>query len=138
MRYFPLAANNLDHFLNDVFRTPFESDSDFRALINPPVDVEENETHYFIKMDIPGVNKEEVKIEVLGEELVVSGERRSERDEFKKNAHFQERKFGSFKRHFKIGNGVDLDKIEAKYNNGVVEISLAKSEAKKSKEIKLS
>lgn len=137
MRYFPLTAHGFDGLLGDVFNQAWAAPQDRALTLVPPVDVEETATHYLIQMDIPGVRKEDVKIEVMGDELIISGERKFERDEKQPKSNLRERQYGSFRRHFRLGDGVNFDKVEARYQDGVVEISLAKAEAQKPKEIKL-
>lgn len=137
MRYFPLMAHNFDDLLGDVFNHAWAAPQDRPQKFVPQVDVEEAETHYLIKMDIPGVKKEDVKIEVMGDELILSGERKLDRDDKQANGKLRERQYGSFRRHFRFGDGVNFDKVEARYQDGVVEISLAKAEAQRPKEIKL-
>ena len=108
------------------------------SYFNPACEVEEDDNQYLFSFDVPGVAKEDVKIELVDNELIVSGERKSVTKEKKQNWHLMERSFGSFRRSFKLPTNVDADKIEAAYVDGVLKISVPKSEAVKPREIKIS
>ena len=102
---------------------------------SPACDVEETEANYLLSFDLPGVAKENVKIELNDRELVVSGERKEERNEESKTRRFVERSYGSFYRTFTLPSAVGADKIRASFDNGVLKIAISKSEATKTKQI---
>ena len=108
-------------------------------ILSPAVDIEEDKEKYVVKADIPGMKQDQIKIEVDDGILKISGERKSEKTEEdkEKKYHYYERSFGSFERRFVLPPNVDEDKIDAKYENGVLEIKIPKTESKKSKEIKI-
>ena len=81
-------------------------------------------------MDAPGIPKEDVKIEVLDEHLIISGERRREKED-DKAWHFAERSVGKFHRKLKLPQLTDASRIEAAYTDGVLKIAIPKVEAKK-------
>ncbi len=104
------------------------------------VDVSEDDTTVYIDADMPGVKKEDVRISMEEDVLTICAERTHEEEEKKKDYHRIERSYGSMSRSFTVGENVDPDSIEAKYDNGVLHIRLPKKEpvekAKKEIEVK--
>ncbi len=100
---------------------------------HPATDVEETDTHYVLSVDLPGVKKENIKIEMKDGALSISGERRSEKKEEKGTRRFFEKTYGKFERVFTLGNEVNVDKIEANYHEGVLQVKVPKAEASKPK-----
>ncbi|GHN01845.1 heat-shock protein [Cytophagales bacterium WSM2-2] len=96
----------------------------------PKVDVIENETAYEVHLAVPGVSKEDFKIEVNDNSLTVSGERKFSNEKKDKNYHSIETQYGSFSRSFTLPENVDGTKINAKYNNGILELVIPKDEKK--------
>lgn len=105
---------------------------------NPACDVEETDSHYLMSFDLPGISKDEVKIEVVENQLTIAGERKIERKEEKNSRHLTERYYGSFKRVFTLPSTIDATKVEASYKDGVLQIALPKTEAAKPHQIKIS
>ena len=85
-----------------------------------------------LRVDLPGVDPKEVEISLDGNTLVIRGERKSEREE--KNGH-REVLYGSFERRFTVPKGVDAEKVEARYEKGVLALTLPLPEAPKAKRI---
>jgi HSP20 family protein len=100
---------------------------------SPEIDVFEKDNRLVTKVDLPGMKKEDVKVEVTDGHLAISGERRSETEE-KKDAFYRcEREYGSFYRAVPLPDGVKLDDVKATFSDGVLEVSLplpAKADAK--------
>jgi HSP20 family protein len=96
----------------------------------PKVDIIENEDSYEIHFAAPGLSKEDFKIEVNDKHLIVSGERKFSNEKKERNYHFIETQYGSFNRSFSLPENVDGTKINAKYNNGILELTLPKDEKK--------
>jgi HSP20 family protein len=105
---------------------------------NPACDVEETDSHYLMSFDLPGVSKDDVKIEVVENQLTVSGERKSEKKDDKNNRHVAERYYGSFQRVFTLPSTIDATKVEASYRDGVLQVALPKAESAKPQQIKIS
>ncbi|HEX3016797.1 MAG TPA: Hsp20/alpha crystallin family protein [Caproicibacter sp.] len=80
---------------------------------------------YLLKADMPGFNKEDININIQGNQLTVSAEHKEETNDTNKNYIRRERKYGAFSRSFDI-EGIDAGKICASYNNGVLELQLPK------------
>ena len=92
----------------------------------PAVDVVESENAYEIKAEMPGMDEKNIEVKVANGNLTIKGEKQEEKEEKKKDYYLQERKFGSFERSFSIPEGVDTDKIEAAFKNGVLNVTLPK------------
>ena len=103
----------------------------------PRVDVVETDKAYDIKLEIPDVEKENVKIEVEHGILKVSGERKHEKEEEGKTFHLVECSYGSFCRSFTLPKDVDEKKIEATFKDGMLTIELPKVAQPKSKPIEI-
>ncbi|GIL24291.1 MAG: heat-shock protein [Bacteroidota bacterium] len=96
----------------------------------PKTDVVETSNAYEVQLAVPGLNKEDFTIEVNDNFLTVSGERKFQNEKKEKNYHAIETHYGSFSRSFTLPENVDASKINAKYNNGILEISIPKDEKK--------
>ena len=103
----------------------------------PVVDIIEDETEYLIKVDLPEIKKEEVKVTVENGVLVLSGERKLEKEEKGRKYHRIERAYGSFGRTFSLPDNADAEKVNAEFNEGVLKLHIAKSEAARPKQIEV-
>jgi len=104
---------------------------------HPNVDVYETEGSYVLKADLPGINKEDIKIDVNDNALTFKGEKKFEEKTEKDNYVRVERSYGNFTRSFTLSEDVDPENIKASYKDGVLEITLAKKEEAKPKEINI-
>jgi HSP20 family protein len=93
----------------------------------PAVDIQETDTEYVIKADLPEVKKEEVKVEFADGVLTVEGERRLEKEEKGKKFHKIEREYGKFVRRFALPTEVDAGRLSAEFKEGVLNVHLPKS-----------
>lgn len=100
----------------------------------PAMDVSEREGEVVVKAEIPGIDKEDIKVSVKDDVLTISGEKKREEREEGENWHRVERTYGSFKRVLTLPS-VDNEKVEASYKDGILEIRLPKQESAKPKEI---
>jgi HSP20 family protein len=103
----------------------------------PAVDVYEDEHNLVLKMEVPGVDQNDIDISLENSTLTVRGERKFEQEEKEENFHRIERRYGSFSRSFSLPNTVDTDNVNANYDNGILKISLAKRAEAKPKQIKV-
>ncbi len=107
-------------------------------VFGPEADVVEKDKGIDVKINLPGVNKDGVKIKVTEDTVSVSGEIKKEKKEKEENYTIEERYYGSFMRVLSLPSKVDSDKAQANFENGVLEISIPKiGKGKKSKEISL-
>ena len=96
----------------------------------PKVDVAETENSYELQIAAPGLTKDDFKIEVNDNYLTVSGERKFTDEKKEKNFHSVETQYGAFSRAFSLPENVDATRINAKYNNGILELTIPKDEKK--------
>lgn len=103
----------------------------------PAVDIIEDEKDYLIKVELPEVPKEQVRVTVENGTLTISGERKVEQDEKNRKYHRVERFYGRFVRSFSIPDDADDSKVNAEYKEGVLRVRLAKSEKSRPKQIEV-
>jgi HSP20 family protein len=101
----------------------------------PPMDLVETDEHLVLRADLPGMSEEDVAIEARDGDLVISGERKSEHEEKGEGFYRIERAFGTFQRTLALPDGVDLDKVNASFDNGVLEVRIPKPEERKPRQI---
>ena len=103
----------------------------------PPADIYETEKELVINADLPGVDPARLAVSVENSVLIIRGERRFDEKPRVESFHRAERPLGTFARTFTLGTRVDADKIAARYQDGVLRISLPKSEAARAKQIQI-
>jgi HSP20 family protein len=104
----------------------------------PAVDVFEKEDKFVVKAELPGIKEEDIDVSVIGDTLSIKGEKRTETEVKEKDYYRSERSYGSFYRSIPLPSNVDADKVEASFENGVLEVTLAKSAKVKPKKIAVS
>ncbi|MGA8172808.1 MAG: Hsp20/alpha crystallin family protein [Methylocystis sp.] len=98
----------------------------------PAVDLAEKDGEFTITAELPGLDEKDVEVKLANGTLTISGEKKDERESKDKDHYFSERRYGSFKRSFRVPEGVDTDKIDASFDKGVLTIKLPKTaEARK-------
>lgn len=102
---------------------------------SPKVNLAETDGNFELSVDLPGLKPEEIKVEMRNGNLVISGERKDEKEEKGKTYHRIERSYGSFCRTVPLPTKVEEGKIDAKFANGVLNVTLPKSETSKPKQI---
>ena len=128
--------NRVNHLFQDYGRTGQDELTATGSFV-PAVDVYEDEYKVTLKLEIPGVDQQDVDIRLENNTLSVRGERKFEKEEKEENFHRIERRYGSFSRSFTLPNTLDPDSIQAHYENGVLKIELAKRAEAKPKQIKV-
>ena len=101
----------------------------------PAVDIYETDEKMVIKVELPGLKKEDIDIEVRDSTLTLKGERKFEKEIKRESYHRVERAYGSFQRSFTLPSTVKQEAIEASFKEGILEISLPKAEAVKPKKL---
>ena len=138
-----LGSSLFDDFFSDIDRvldsvaTPTVSQL---TQFQPSCDISETKDYFMVSFDMPGIKKDDVKIEVTGNQLVVTGERYkavgpNEGEE--EGLRHRERLYGKFQRSFTLPTSINADKIEAHYEDGVLNIALPKSEQAKGRSIQI-
>lgn len=102
------------------------------ALLKPNVDISESEKAYTIKVEVPGVNEKDIKLEVSDRTLMISGEKKLENEKKDKNFYRVESSYGSFQRVLSLPEDVNADNIEAEFKNGVLNLTLPRKALPKS------
>ena len=104
---------------------------------SPAMDVSETEDEVLVHADLPGLSKDQIKITLENNVLTIRGEKQQESDKKDKQFHRSERSYGSFTRSFRLPTDVETGKISASYKDGVLNLTLPKSESAKPKEIEV-
>lgn len=120
---------------NDFFDFPLSLKSD--AAWNPRVDIHEEEGKYVMTTDLPGIKKDEVKINYQDGVLTLSGERKSESEKKDKRFYQSERFYGKFERSFRLNLPIKENEISAALKEGVLTVELPKVEEQKPKQIEV-
>jgi len=91
---------------------------------SPQLEVEERDNQLVVRLDLPGLNKEDVQISVADDVLTISGERKQEREEKREGFYHSERSYGNFQRSIPLPDGVNPDQVKANFRNGVLEVTM--------------
>ena len=118
-------------------RSLFRGNGSEERLWEPEIDLLEEKDGFLVKADVPGLKKEEFHIKVEGKLLTLQGERKQEKEIKEKNYYASERFYGTFSRMIELPTEIKTEAVKATYKDGVLEISLPKSEGAKSKEISI-
>jgi HSP20 family protein len=95
------------------------------------MDLVETDDHLVLRADLPGLDKDDVEIEVKDDVLTVSGERKAEHEERQDGFHRIERAYGGFARSLTLPKGIDPDQVQAEFNKGVLEVRIPKPAERK-------
>jgi HSP20 family protein len=104
----------------------------------PAIEVFEKEDKFVVKAELPGMKEEDIDISVVGDTLTIKGERKAESEVKEEDYYCCERSYGSFSRSIAIPSNVNANKIEASYEDGVLEVSLPKAPEVKPKKVTVS
>jgi HSP20 family protein len=105
---------------------------------SPVVDIFEDEHSYLFKVELPGVNKQEVDVQIESGVLTISGERKAEKEQKIRRVHRIERAYGAFTRSFGLPDDADPEKVNAAFKDGVLAVTIAKAEHAKPRKIEVS
>jgi len=124
--------------MTDFFNDSFGLSPHFAEIgFEPRVDVRENEKDFRISFELPGVETDEVKIALENGFLTISGEKKFDETDETASSRRIERRFGSFKRSFRLSDGIDQKKISAEFKNGVLNVVVPKTKDSIKKEIEI-
>ncbi|HLH94732.1 MAG TPA: Hsp20/alpha crystallin family protein [Xanthobacteraceae bacterium] len=93
------------------------------------VDVTETDKAFEIKADLPGMTEKDIEVKLANDVLTIRGEKHEEKEEKRKDYYLRERQHGSFERSFHVPDGIDPEKVDANFKNGVLTVTLAKTPA---------
>ena len=126
----------MNRMFDGFFRGTNDEDYEISSW-TPAVDIAEHDDEYLVKVELPGVNKDEVKLTLENSILTIRGEKKQEKETKKENYHRVERSYGSFQRSFTLPAAVKADKIDASYKDGILTVALPKAEEAKPKQIEV-
>src|SRR5579863_229587 len=128
--------------MNRLFREQYSPESPEEALTTtsfaPPVDIYEDGHKVTLKLEVPGIDENDIDVRIENNTLTVRGERKNEKEEKEENFRRVERHYGSFTRSFTLPSSVDPGQVSTHYDKGVLKISLAKTAEAKPRQIKVS
>jgi HSP20 family protein len=124
----------MNRLFNTFFDAPTTGNGGARRWI-PAMDLVETEDHFVLKADLPGLSDEDVHIDVEGDVLTVSGERKSEHEDKREGYVRVERAFGAFRRSLTLPEGVDAEAVTARFDSGVLEVRIPKPEQRKPRRV---
>ncbi len=130
--------DEIDRLFEDFFPARTGERRDYLAEVwAPAVDIYETKDEVVVKAELPGMNKEDIKINIVDNSLVIEGEKKQEKEVKEENYYRVERRYGAFRRVIDIPVPVKTEGIEATYKDGVLEVKLPKKEEAKPKEIEV-
>ena len=126
----------MDHLFDDAFTRPLSiMRNGGSTWSSPSIDMYQTNNDVVVKAALPGIKAEEVQINVTGDILIIKGELKQEEEKNDKSWHIREQRWGTFERSVMLPTGVISDKAKADFDNGILTITLPKSEAVKPKTI---
>lgn len=136
-RPFDGLRNQVDRLFRDFetsfLQSPLSRDvenfwrRDFAFPVTPAVDIVEKDNAFEITAELPGLDAKNIELSVSDDVLTIKGEKKEEKEEKQKDYYLSERRYGSFERYFGLPDGVDADKIDASFKNGVLKVTLPKT-----------
>lgn len=140
IRYAPTVHRSpfgldLNRLFGEAF--PFDGAGESSAVWKPRVDIAETDSDFVVIADLAGVVKDDVTISFEDDTLTITGERKQESTEGETNYRRTERIYGRFSRSFTFPKGIETSKISAKFDNGVLRVSVPKSAESKPRKIKI-
>ena len=138
--------DEMERWFDDVFRRPFFNLGASRwpglqrlekEELSPAVDIFKEGNDIVVKAEVPGMSKENINVSLTDDDITISGEKKKEEKVEEKDYYRYESSHGSFRRTFSLPEGVETDKVKAKFKDGVLEVRLPISEEAKKKEKKV-
>jgi len=126
MRDFDTLHDRIQRYFDDFSNFGFNMNENFY----PRIDISEDKNNINVTAEIPGVKKENIKITLQDNILTIEGEKKKETEQKEKNFYRSERMFGSFKRSFTLPEEVDSEKVDAKFEDGMLQIQMKKTAPK--------
>jgi HSP20 family protein len=126
-----------EQMFEDLWRSwPIRYESDtVRPMVRPAMDVIESDNNLTVRVDLPGLKPDDVRVEVENDTLTISGEMGDTIEKEGERYHYRERRYGAFQRSVRLPNTLDTDKIEANFENGVLTVVIPKQPQAQPKQI---
>jgi HSP20 family protein len=128
----PFPSRFLRSLGDDVFPWPWGARGE---AVLPAMDVREDDHQYAVTVELPGVSRDDVHIELEQGLLTIRGEKKSEREEKKEQCRYTERSYGSFSRSFRLPSDADEDRLDASFKDGVLSLTIPRTEGAKPRTI---
>jgi HSP20 family protein len=145
IRWEPVAELNsiqseMNRLFNAFFDQPSSGGSEAAASRRwiPAMDLVETTDHYVLRADLPGLTEADVNVQLEDNVLTISGERKSEHERRPEGYYRLERAFGGFSRSLTLPDGIDPSGVQARFENGVLEVTIPKPERRKPRKVEIS
>ncbi len=122
--FFEEVEELFDRFFGDYELEPVR---ERWGLFTPKVDFTEDDKEYRITAELPGMNEKDIEVTMDEHSITIKGEKKEDKEDKGKNYYYRERRYGSFTRTIPLPEDVDVDKVEAKFKNGVLTLKLPKT-----------
>ncbi|MCF8260626.1 MAG: Hsp20/alpha crystallin family protein [Melioribacteraceae bacterium] len=122
--------NEMERFANRFFNDLPLAGLNFNDSFRPTIDISEDKKNIIVEVEAPGLTKKDLKITLKDNILTIEGEKKREEEKKDQNFYRSERVYGSFKRSFTLPVEVNSDKVDAKFEDGILNIRIAKLEEK--------
>lgn len=131
------TQDRFNRLFNETFSRAFGDEELTPQAWMPPVDIYETDDSIVLKAELPGINPDDVEVRVEDNTLYLKGERKFEKETQQGNLHRVERSYGTFNRSFALPGSIEADKVQAKYKDGILTLTMPKREEAKPKTIKI-
>lgn len=118
-------SNSFNNMFNDSFFNSAKKDA-----WQPAVDILDEKDSVVLSVDLPGIDKDDISVNIEDNLLTISGERKIENEDKKDGYYRKERRYGSFKRAFSLSDDIATDDVNAEFKNGVLKVTLKKDTEK--------
>ena len=125
----------MDRLFDDAFTRPFSLSREGSSSSSPALDMYQTDNEVIVKASLPGIKAHEVQINVKGDVLTIRGETKQEEEQQERSWHIREHRWGAFERSVRLPTSVNSDQAQADFENGILTITLPKSERVKPKTI---
>jgi HSP20 family protein len=130
--------NEMNRLFNTVFDAPPGGNGGTMRRWMPAMDLIETDEHFVLRADLPGMDEDDIKIELEDGTLTVSGERKAEHESKNEGYYRVERAFGGFSRSLALPKGIDPEGVSARFDRGVLEVRIPKPAERKPRRIEIS
>ncbi len=137
MDIFRAFEREMDRWFGDMLPSRRRESNLTSFDFTPACDVEETDTHWVLRFDLPGMSKDDIEVRIDDNVLTVSGERKKETERKESGRVYYERSYGGFSRSFTLPEAVDPSSVEASYENGVLTVCVPRSSSKTSGKVKI-
>jgi HSP20 family protein len=134
-REFETLQRQMNRLFDEIRPTSRQSEAAIAFI--PPAEMEENPDSIQLRMELPGINPEDLNVQVSPDAVSISGERRTEVKAEERGVIRTEFSYGRFQRLIPLPTRVDIDKVQAEYKNGILRLTLPKAEEEKNKVVKV-